>query len=108
LIVAFGALDRDDFGERKYFHPGVLLDALVLNLQPARRRTEFGEIFVELCHASAQKWPLFHEVNLMAHLGGFQGGGDSAESASDDENAAVLHVGPPRDALPNEALIKMA
>src|SRR5262249_4295467 len=59
------------------------------DLEPAVRRTELGEVAVELGDPAAEIRVLLDDRDVIARLGRLQRGGDAGDAAADDENGPV-------------------
>src|SRR5205085_4535139 len=86
LEVSRTAGDLLHLGERVVADLGALLDALEIDLEPARRRAELGEILVELRHPAAEVRFLLDDDDLVAGLGRLDCGGDPGDATADDED----------------------
>ena len=84
--VSRPAGDLLDLGECVMADLRALLDTLEIDLEPARRRTELGEILVELRHPAAEVCLLLDDNDLVAGLGRLDRGGDAGDAAADDQD----------------------
>jgi hypothetical protein len=87
LVITGRAINTLDLGHGVDPDLPVVLDPLEIDLQPAGRRTKFGEVLVELGNPATQIGVLLNEKNVFTYFCGFQGSGQTADPATHDQNS---------------------
>ncbi len=72
--------------------PAVVLEALEVDLQPAARRAELGEVLVHAGHAAAEEGGLLDEDHGAARLGGLEGCGHAGDPAPQDQDSLAVET----------------
>jgi len=83
IIIAFLAGDLLDLCKRIEGNIPAVLDPLIVHFESAVRGAELGEILVELCHPSAEKWSLLYNDNLETGFCSLDCRSQAAETSAD-------------------------
>ena len=97
--IPFGSGDRLHFRHGKETNPRIVFDPPEVDLQPAKGRTQFGEVVVELRHSSSKVGISLHHVGVISRFRCFDCGRHTAHAATDDQDAlgvCACHAYPPR------------
>jgi len=86
-VAARLALDLVHFGHGQDLDARIVLDAPEVDLQPAGRGAELGEVLVQLGHPASQVGVLLDQKHLVADFGRFEGRGEPADAAADHQDA---------------------
>ncbi len=88
-VAAGSAGDRLHLGGGEHPHRAVVAQPLVVDLQPAARRAELGEVAGELRHPAAEVGVALDQVHGHPRLGGLEGGGDPGDPAAHHQDGVL-------------------